>query len=78
MRRFLDRPLRTYRILGPLLVIFFLISGIQQGDSTPSDGWVYRFTSLAWAAFGITLVITVAFTLTLLLRAISERRSVSN
>jgi hypothetical protein len=46
--------------LGAALVVTFLLSSIGQ-DRTPSDGGLYWVGAVAWAAFGITLLATVAF-----------------
>jgi hypothetical protein len=72
-----SKPLHAYRVLGPLLVVLFLMSGFGS-DSTPSDGAKYYVGAYCWAGFGITLVATVVFTAILLGRSVLERRSSLN
>jgi hypothetical protein len=75
MGRLLDRPMLAYRVLAPLLVVAFLLSGINGGDNTPDDGFVYYLSAGGWLAFGVTLLATVAFTLVVLVHSIRTRRS---
>ena len=77
MGRLLDRPMLAYRLLAPLLVVTFLLSGINGGnsDNTPDDGFAYYLSAGGWVAFGVTLLATVAFTLVVLAHSIRTRRS---
>lgn len=74
LRSFLDRPLRAYRVLGPALVVFFLLSAVSGNGSDRSDGWTYTVGALGWAAFGLTLVVTVVLTVAVIGRSIVSRR----
>jgi hypothetical protein len=78
MGRLLDRPMLAYRVLAPLLVVTFLLSGTNGGnnsDNTPDDGFVYYLSAGGWVAFGVTLLATVAFTLVVLVHSIRTRRA---
>ena len=63
----------AYRILGPVLVITFLISGVGGGNDTPSDGVTYYLAAGGWFAFGITLFVTVLFTIAVVAHAVRSR-----
>jgi hypothetical protein len=74
VRQLLEKPLRAYRVLGPLLVVLFLVSGVGS-DATPSDGGSYYVGAVSWAGFGLTLLVTVLFTLALVGRSVLGQRS---
>ncbi len=57
MRLLLSEPGRVVRVAVPLLVVLFAPSGIWRFR----DGTLGTVSSLAWAAFGIVLLATVAF-----------------
>ena len=71
-RRLLGRPQVIYRVLVPLLVVFWFAGGIG-GGKTSSDGGTYWLGATGWAGFLLTLLITVLFTLTLLARRVLRR-----
>lgn len=71
MRGLFEKPKTVYGILVPLLVGLWFLSGVG-GDRTPSDpGALYRIGATAWFFFGLMLVITVVYTLTLLVRRLT-------
>lgn len=71
MRGLFDKPKVVYGILVPLLVGLWFLSGVG-GERTPSDpGALYRIGAIAWFFFGLTLVITVVYTVTLLIRQLT-------
>jgi len=74
LRSFLDQPLRAYRVLGPALVAFFLLSAVSGNGSDRSDGWTYTVGAIGWAGFGLTLVVTVVFTAAAIGRSVLARR----
>lgn len=64
-RRLLDRLQLAYRVLVPLLVVFWFLGGI--GAHKPSsEGGTYWIGATAWAGFLLTLLITVLFSIALL------------
>ena len=74
-RAVFDQPLVAYRVLMPLLVVFWFVSGVGQSDdpdgvNTSQWAWV---GSTAWLLFGLTVVTTVLFTIVLLVRRILHR-----
>ena len=75
MGRLLDRPMLAYRVLAPLLVVAFLLSGINGGNNTSDDGLAYYVSAGGWVVFCATLLTTVAFTLAVLVHSIRVRRS---
>ena len=50
---------RIFIGLGITLVVTFLLSSVGQ-DKTPSDGGLYWVGALAWAAFGVTALASLA------------------
>ena len=46
--------------LGIAIVVTFLLSAVGQ-DKTPSDGGLYWVGAIAWAAFGVSVLATLAF-----------------
>ena len=68
----LDRPSRIYRVLLPLLVVAFAVSAVG-GDKTPSEGGTYWIGASGWVAFGVLLVVTIAVTLVVVIRAVARR-----
>jgi hypothetical protein len=71
-RRLLGRPQIVYRVLVPLLVMFWFVGGIGK-DKTSSEGGTYWVGAISWAGFLVTLLITVLFTITLIARRVLRR-----
>lgn len=67
----LRRPRRTYALLLPILVVAFALSAVGK-DRTPSDGGLYYVGAIGWVAFGILLLVTLAFSLVVGIRAIGH------
>jgi hypothetical protein len=61
-RRLLGRPQIVYRVLVPLLVVFWFVADVDGGIGTTG-----------WAGFFVTFVVTVLFTITLLARLVFRR-----
>lgn len=75
IRLVFDRPLLTYRVLVPLLVIFWFVSSVGQSEdhSAPADErWDWIGTT-GWVLFGVVFLATVLFTIVLLARRILRR-----
>lgn len=68
MRDMFDKPQTVYGILVPLLIGLWFLSSLARGR-TPSDpGALYRIGATAWFFFGLTLVLTLLFSLAVLVR----------
>ena len=65
-----------YRVLVPLLVVFWFVGGIGS-DKTSGEGGTYWIGATGWAGFLVTLLITVLFTITLLARRVLRRSATS-
>lgn len=66
LRDVVRRPAATYRVLVTVLVVAYLVSAIGASD-TPSDGALYYVGAGGWAVFLVTLVLTVTFSIALLI-----------
>lgn len=60
VRGVLDRPRAVFAVLVPLMVVAWFVSGVGD-ERTASEGGLYWVGAIAWAVFGITLVLTVVF-----------------
>jgi hypothetical protein len=69
-----DRPVLTYRVLVPALVVFWFVSSVGQHHDDPSahhpHEWVGR---TGWVLFAVAFVATVLFTIVLLVRRLLRR-----
>lgn len=59
---------RTYVALGLLLVVAFAVSSVGQGRRNNPHDMQYWIGAIAWATFGITLLVLVLLTLALAIR----------
>ncbi len=69
MRSLLAEPGRVVRVALPLLVVLFSLSGIWRFEA----GALGAVSSAAWAAFGATLLVTVAFGVACLVYRLGKR-----
>lgn len=72
----LERPSRMYRVVLPLLVVAFALSFVGR-DSTASDGGAYWIGASGWFAFAVLLLVTLAFTVAVGVRAVARSRKTS-
>lgn len=68
-------PRKTYPVLGALLVAFWFLAGIGQGEGS-SDG-ASNVGSAFWMALGVTVLAVVFYTFALGVRALMKKRSVA-
>ncbi|MBK5306518.1 MAG: hypothetical protein JJD92_07505 [Frankiaceae bacterium] len=68
----MSRPRTTYAVLGTLLVAFWFLAGIGQGDGA-SDSAANVGTTF-WVCFGVTVLAVAGYTLALGVRALLGRR----
>ncbi len=69
----LDRPSRVYRVLLPLLVAAFALSFVGK-ENSPSEGGTYWVGASGWFAFGVLLLVTIAFSVVVAIRALARSR----
>ncbi len=69
----LDKPSRVYRVLLPLLVVAFALSFVGR-ESSPSEGGTYWVGASGWFAFGVLLLVTIAFSVVVSIRALARCR----
>ena len=73
MGRFLEQPVKVYRVMVPLLVVAWFAAGVG-GDDTPSSGGLgYRVGATFWAIFLLTLLFIILFTLALAVHRVLRR-----
>lgn len=78
VRDLLHRPLLAYRVLVPLLVAFWFVSGVGGGNGADADDSdLYWIGQLGWALFLVTALTTILFTLAVLARRVLRRRATS-
>jgi hypothetical protein len=65
-------PRKTYAALGTLLVAFWFLAGIGQGDDASSTA--SKVGTTFWVCFGLTVLAVAAYTLALAVRALMRRR----
>lgn len=68
----LERPSRVYQVVLPLLVVAFALSFVGR-DNTPSEGGAYWIGASGWFAFGVLLLLTLAFTVAVAVRGVARR-----
>ena len=73
-----EKPAAVYGALVPLLVVFWFLSGMARGLTPTTGGWQYRVGATSWALFGLVLLLTVLYTIALLVRRVAFRRSTAN
>lgn len=71
-----DRPLHVYRVLVALLVIFWFVSAVGQGDDASDQDWAWIGT-IGWMLFGVVFLLTAVFTIVLVARRILRRGATS-
>ncbi len=69
----LEKPSRVYRVVLPLLVVAFALSFVGR-QSTPSEGGTYWVGASGWFAFDVLLLVTLAFTVAVVIRAVARSR----
>jgi hypothetical protein len=68
------RPGLVYTIAVPTVIALWFVSGVG-GDRTPSSGGIrYWIGAVGWAAFGIVVLATVLFSLTLGIHTVVKHR----
>lgn len=65
-------PKKTYAVLGTLLVAFWFLSGIGQGEGDSEA--MSNVGTVFWVSFGVTILLTLAYTLGLGVRALMRSR----
>lgn len=77
LRSVVDRPQLPYRVLVPLLVVFWFLSGVGGGSGSDTESDVDWVGQLGWMLFFITFVLTVLLTVIVLARRVLRRSATS-
>ena len=65
-------PRKTYAVLGTLLVAFWFLAGIGQGDDASDTA--SSVGTVSWVCFGLTVLSFAGYSLGLAVRALMRRR----
>lgn len=65
-------PRKTYAVLGTLLVAFWFLAGIGQGDEATSAA--SKVGTTFWVLFGLVVLSTAGYSVALGVRALMRRR----
>ena len=65
-------PRKTYAVLGTLLVAFWFLAGIGQGDAASSSA--SKVGTTFWVCFGVTILAVLGYSLAIAVRALVRRR----
>jgi hypothetical protein len=73
MQRLFERPKVVYVVLVVMIVGFFALSAVgNTGDKDTNVTWI---GNVGWAMFGVSLLLTIVYTVALGVRAIMRRRN---